>query len=324
VGHLTIVDRDFVELNNLQRQVLFDEDDVRLGLPKAIAAERKLRQINSQIRLTAKVLDVNWRTIGALMAGDETRPAGGGVDLILDGTDNFETRFLINDLSAQRGVPWIYGACVSAQGLAMVVRPGQTPCLRCVFESIPPAGTSPTCETAGVLAAAVQIVASWQSAEALKLLSGALAAVSPFMLSFDLWQNRFQQINVQSAGPRSDCPVCALKRYEFLTGHTGSATTTLCGRNAVQVTPGEADVGAGRPRVDFDRIAEALAPHGLVTRNAFLLKCCLHEQPGTLPGASGAAPEGYELTLFADGRAIIKGTSDPAVARALYARYIGS
>ena len=319
VGHLKIVDRDFIELNNLQRQVLFDEEDLQAALPKSVAAVRKLKRINSQVTVEAEVLDVNYTNIERL-AGVNFGCEGGGsgrgrCDLLLDGTDNFEARYLLNDVAVKYGIPWIYGACVAAQGLALVIRPQMGPCLRCVFETMPPAGSSPTCDTAGIIAPAVQIVASWQAAEALKLLTGHHAAVSPYMLSFDLWQNRFQQLNMSQARAAADCPVCRQGRYEFLSGQIGSATTTLCGRNAVQVSPppvnadSDADSTAAR-KLDFARVAESLRASGTVSYNAYLLKCRLRENS-------------CEITLFPDGRAIIKGTNDPTVARALYARYIG-
>lgn len=301
-GGLTIVDRDFLELNNLQRQVLFDEQDLADQLPKAIAAQKKLARINSTVAVKALVADVNHTNIAQLAAGQ---------DLLLDGTDNFETRFLINDVSAKLGIPWIYGACISATGLAMVIRPGITPCLRCVFETIPPPGMTPTCDTAGILAPAVNLVASWQALEAIKLLTGNLQAVSPYLLSFDLWDNRFQQLHIRNAKDAADCPVCKHQQYEFLSGKFGSSTTTLCGRNAVQINH-----PAGQT-VDFVRIAESLAAVGKPSYNKFMLKCTLTE-------GTGERRQEYELTLFADARAIIKGTHDPAVAKGLYAKYVGS
>lgn len=305
VGHLTIVDRDFIELNNLQRQVLFDEEDIRQQLPKSVAGKKKLEKINSSIEVEAVVADVNHRNIEQLASGK---------DLLLDGTDNFETRFLINDVSAKLNIPWIYGACISAMGLGMVIRPGITPCLRCVFETIPPPGMNPTCDTAGVLGPTVNIVASWQALEAMKLLTGNLKEVSPYLFSFDLWDNRFQQLNVGKAREIADCPVCKHGQYEFLSGKFGSSTTTLCGRNAVQISR---PVEAGE-KVPFERIAAGLRSVGKPTFNKFMLKCAITE------GAGGAAPREYELTLFADGRAIVKGTNDAAIAKAIYAKYVGS
>ena len=302
VGHLTIIDRDFIELNNLQRQVLFDEKDIADQLPKAEAAKRKIAAINSSVEVEAVVADVNHTNIEQFAAGKH---------LLLDGTDNFETRFLINDVSIKTGIPWIYGACISAMGLGMVIRPGITPCLRCIFETSPPAGMNPTCDTAGVLGPTVNVVASWQAMEAMKLLTGNTDAVSTRLFSFDLWDNRFQQLNVSRAREIADCPACKHHNYEYLSGKFGSSTTALCGRNAVQISQ-----PAGG-KVDFDRIAENLRAVGTPSFNKFMLKCAIGE-------GQGERRKEYELTLFADGRAIIKGTHEAAVAKAIYAKYIGS
>jgi molybdopterin-synthase adenylyltransferase len=299
VGHITIIDRDFIEITNLQRQVLFDEDDVKDQLPKSVAGKRKLDKINSAITIEAVVADVNHTNIEQYAVGK---------DLLLDGTDNFETRFLINDVSIKTGIPWIYGACISAMGLAMVIRPGVTPCLRCIFETIPPPGMNPTCDTAGVLGPTVNMVASWQALEAMKLLTGNVNDVSPYLFSFDLWDNRFQQLNVAKAKELADCPACKHKNLEFLSGKFGSSTTSLCGRNAVQI-----NVPAGN-KVIFEHIAANLASVGKPTFNKFMLKCPIKEAGG----------KEYELTLFADGRAIIKGTNDAAAAKAVYAKYVGA
>ncbi len=299
VGHITIVDRDFIELNNLQRQVLFDEDDIRDQLPKSVAGKRKIEKINSSITVEAVVADVNHHNIEQLAEGK---------DLLLDGTDNFETRFLINDVSIKTGTPWIYGACISAMGLAMVIRPGITPCLRCIFETMPPPGMNPTCDTAGVLGPTVNMVASWQALEAIKLLTGNLDAVSPYLFSFDLWDNRYQQLNVKKAREVADCPCCKHQQYDFLTGKFGSSTTTLCGRNAVQINQPK---GA---KVNFEQVVGNLKNVGKPTHNKFMLKCNIREDSG----------KEFELTLFADGRAIIKGTNDAAIAKAVYAKYVGA
>ena len=299
VGHMTIVDRDFIELNNLQRQVLFDEDDIKDQLPKSVAAKRKIEKINSAINVEAVVADVNHTNIEQFSAGK---------DLLLDGTDNFETRFLLNDVSVKTGIPWIYGAVISAMGLAMVIRPGVTPCLRCIFETIPPPGMNPTCDTAGVLGPTVNFVASWQALEALKILTGNLKDVSPFLFSFDLWDNRYQQLNVAKAKELADCPACKRREFEFLSGKFGSSTTSLCGRNAVQI-----NVTAGN-KVDFEHVAANLRGVGKPSFNKFMLKCGIKEGSG----------KEYELTLFADGRAIVKGTHEAATAKAIYAKYVGA
>jgi len=299
VGHITIVDRDFIELNNLQRQVLFDENDIKDALPKSVAAKRKIEAINSSITVEAVVADVNHTNIEQLAQGK---------DLLLDGTDNFETRFLINDVSIKTGIPWIYGAVISAMGLAMVIRPGITPCLRCIFETMPPPGMNPTCDTAGVLGPTVNFVASWQALEAIKILTGNLKDVSPYLFSFDLWDNRYQQLNVKKAREIADCPCCKHQQFEFLSGKFGSSTTSLCGRNAVQINI------PGGVKVDFDQIAANLRNVGKANYNKFMLKCPIKEPSG----------KEFELTLFSDGRAIIKGTSDAATARAMYSKFVGA
>ena len=305
VGHLTIVDRDFIEITNLQRQVLFDHDDIAQNLPKAVAAQRKLARINPDIAVEAVVADVNHANIETYAAGK---------DLLLDGTDNFETRFLINDVSVKHKVPWIYGAVIGATGLAMTIVPEETPCLRCLFETMPLPGMSPTCDTAGVLGPAVSVVASWQALEAIKLLTGNRQDLSRHLFSFDMWDNRWQQLNIAKARDAADCLCCKHQVFEYLTGKFASATTTLCGRNAVQISRG-AD-GAG-DKVDFARIAQSLRHVGQPTYNKFMLKC------GIVEGAGERRKE-YELTLFADGRAIIKGTNDATVARNVYAKYVGA
>jgi adenylyltransferase/sulfurtransferase len=302
VGHITIVDRDFIEITNLQRQVLFDHDDIEQNLPKSVAAQKKIARINPDITVEAIVQDVNHTNIEQLAAGK---------DLLLDGTDNFETRFLINDVSIKHNIPWIYGAVISASGLAMNILPGKTPCIRCIFETMPPPGMNPTCDTAGVLGPAVSVVSSWQAMEAIKLLTGNAADLSPFLFSFDLWDNRFQQLKIAKARELADCPVCKHNNYEFLSGKFTSATTSLCGRNAVQISLGAAT------RIDFEHIAANLRNVGKASFNKFMLKCPIAE-------GSGERRKEYELTLFADGRAIIKGTNEASVARNLYAKYVGA
>jgi molybdopterin/thiamine biosynthesis adenylyltransferase len=297
VGSLRIIDRDFIELNNLQRQSLFDEDDVASNLPKAEAARRKLARINSKIEIEAVVADVNCRNIEHL-AEDAV--------LLLDGTDNLETRFLINDLAVKTQRPWVYGAVVGATGLALPILPNETPCLRCVFESAPPPELNPTCDTAGVLASAVHVVASHEAVEAIKILTGHLDALNRRLLSFDLWAGRFAMLHVQRAYDEGDCSCCKQQLFDYLDGRLGSTATTLCGRDAVQVSPPEGFVA------DFAAIAAKLkAGAGAEPRfNAFLLNARL-----------GNA---IELTLFADGRAIIKGISTPEEAKTIYAKYIGA
>jgi molybdopterin-synthase adenylyltransferase len=292
VGTLRIIDRDFVEESNLQRQILFDEEDVRQILPKAVAAERKLRATNSLVTIEGVVEDVNPATIGRLL---------GGFDLLLDATDNFDARFLLNDFAVQSGRPWIYGACVGSYGLTFPILPGDGACLRCIFESAPPPGLSPTCDTAGVLGSIVAIIAALQVSEAIKILTGRLDRVSRRMTVLDLYDNRHDQVALPERDPA--CPCCGAHRYEYLDGARGADTASLCGRNAVQIR--RRDGG----RLDLDEVARRLAPVGALERNRFLVRADI---------------DAYRLTVFADGRAIIGGTSDPAVAKSIYARYVGA
>lgn len=294
VGYTRIVDRDFVEISNLQRQTLYDEHDVSQNLPKAVAAARKLKRVNSAVEVEAIVADVNPGNALGLCES---------ADLILDGTDNFETRFLINDVAVKLGVPWVYGACTAADGMVMAVIPGQTPCLRCIWDEAPPPGSTPTCETAGVLAPAVQIVASFQVIEALKLLTGREADLLGKLLTIDAWSGRVRALDMSAARGHGNCVCCKQRRFEYLSGERIAASTTLCGRNAVQVLP---PAGA---RVDFKRIAAQLPAAARPAANEFLLRF---------------QADRCTVTLFEDGRAIVSGTADPSVARGLYARYVGS
>jgi molybdopterin-synthase adenylyltransferase len=296
VGFLRICDRDFIERNNLQRQILFDEDDIAADLPKAEAAAQKLRRINPDVEIEAVVDDVNQRNIESLCA-----QAG----LLLDGTDNFETRFLINDLAVRSQRPWVYGAVIGATGLCMPILPNDTPCLRCVFESAPPPEMNPTCDTAGVLGPAVGIVAGFQAIEAMKILAGRREAVTRALMNIDVWSGRLTPLNVQSAYDKGTCPCCRKGRFDYLEGDATGSTTTLCGRDAVQIS---------RPSdhpIEFEPIAQRLAAvvGDSVRFNNYLLRCKI---------------EKYELTLFADGRAIVKGTKDANTAKSIYAKYIGA
>lgn len=301
VGFLRICDRDFIEYDNLQRQILFDETDIAANFPKAQAAANKLRAINSEVVVEPQVVDVNPANIVELAEG---------ADLLLDGTDNFETRFLINDLAVQSRRPWIYGAVIGATGLCMTIVPGKTPCLRCVFEEAPPPEMNPTCDTAGVLGPAVSVVASLQAVEALKLLMGRIDEINPHLVHLDVWTGRMMNMNVQSAREAGTCPCCVRGEFSFLEGKHAGVTTTLCGRDAVQVS-GPPRTASGHGSLDFSAIATKLA--GVATapirHNAYMLR---------------AQIDPYEVTLFPDGRAIIKGTSDPAKARSLYAKYFGA
>lgn len=289
VGALRIVDRDFVEESNLQRQMLFDESDAAQNLPKAVAAERKLRAINSDIRIEGVVADFEPRNAEELVRG---------FDVILDGTDNFEARYLLNDAAVKLGIPWVYGAAVGSYAATMTVRPGETACLACVFP-VPPVGLGDTCDTVGVIAPAVAWAAAEQVTETLKLLLGRVEVLHGEFLSADIWGNRFQRVR-----PRRDpaCRVCGAREFRYLDGES-SFSGSLCGRNAVQLR--QADSRA----LDLRELGMRLERFGPVRGNEFLLRFEL-------------AP--YELTVFSDGRAIIKGTDDPAVARGLYAKYVGS
>jgi molybdopterin-synthase adenylyltransferase len=292
VGTLRIIDRDFVDESNLQRQILFDEEDVRAVMPKAVAAEKKLRLANSLVHVEGIVEDVNPASIDRLL---------GGFDLIMDASDNFDVRYLINDFSAKNRIPWIYGACVGSHGLTFPILPGDGPCLRCVFETKPPAGVSLSCDTAGVIGPIVVLIAGMQVAEAMKLLSGARGRVSRKITSVDVWENHSHAVNLPPRNP--ECPCCARHEFPFLDGLFGADATTLCGRNSVQIRRQEGT------RVDLDALARRLGPIGRLEQNRFLLR---------------ASIDGYQMTVFSDGRAIINGTYDLGVARSLYARYIGN
>jgi molybdopterin/thiamine biosynthesis adenylyltransferase len=289
VGLLRIVDRDYVEPSNLQRQALFDEEDARESLPKALAAARQIARFNSQITVEPHVADLTPANCADLL---------GDVDLILDGTDNFETRYLINDYAVKNSVAWIYSAAVGSYAVTLNVLPGETACLACVFPD-PPRGTVETCETAGILNSAVNLVASLAATEALKYLVGARARMRRSLLSWDVWSN--ERAEVAALQPQAGCRACGKKEFVHLAGE-GRPHITLCGRNSVQIHERQRPVNFG----DMQRLLE---PHGTVRHNEFVLKFW-HEP--------------YEMTLFPDGRAIIKGTTDTAVARSLYARYVGS
>ncbi len=289
VGRLRIIDRDYVESSNLQRQTLFDEADAAQSLPKAIAAYRKIASFNSQIVVEPHVSD---------LIPENTEKLLGGVQLILDGTDNFATRYLVNDYAVKNSVPWIYAAAVHSYAITMNIVPGETACLSCIFPESP-SGVVETCETAGILNSAVNLAASIAAAEAIKLLVGEKRQLRRTLLSYDLWRN--ERAEVSAGTPRLDCRTCGQRKFVHLAGE-GCPHITLCGRNSVQIH--ERD----RP-IDLGHMSECLKPHGNVRHNEFVLK--FWKEP-------------FEMTLFPDGRAIIKGTTDTAVARSLYARYVGS
>ena len=286
VGRLTLIDRDYVELSNLHRQWLFEEADAAEALPKAAAAERRIARINSSIRARGVIADLTSANVAELL---------GDADIILDGTDNFETRYLINDFAVSRGIPWVYGAAVASYGITMPVIPGRTACLRCVYPD-PPTGAQPTCETAGVLNVIVSAVASIQVADALRILTG--ADLRARITTLDLWKGGIRQIDAPARDP--ECPACARREFPYLE-ETRRPPESLCGRNAVQIAG-----GAGP--IDLAALRARLEPLGGVRANEYALRFI-------------AAP--YELTVFPDGRAIVKGTSDTGIERSLYARYVG-
>ena len=289
VGYLRIIDRDYIERSNLQRQMLFDEADAAESLPKAIAAGRKIAAFNSEITVEPHAADLTPDNVEDLLCD---------VEIVLDGTDNFETRYLINDFAVDRNVPWIYAAGVASYAVTMNILPGETACLACIFPDSP-RGIVETCDTSGILNSAVNFVASVAATEALKLAVGARDKVRRTLLSYDVWTNDFATVNADK--PRSGCRACQERDFIHLAGE-GRPHITLCGRNSVQIHERE------RP-IDFDEISRRLTPHGEVKHNDFVLR--FWRDP-------------YELTLFPDGRAIIKGTTDTAIARSLYARFVGS
>ncbi len=295
IGTLRIVDRDFVDLSNLQRQVLFNEEDVANHEPKAIVAARKLKAINSEVIIEPHVADVDHQNILSLCEN---------IDIILDGTDNFETRFLINDASLETGIPWISGGVLGASGQVMTFAPGKTACLRCLIDSVP--AHTETCDTAGVLGPAVNLIASLQVVRALQLISQPEKTPDRRMTVIDIWEGSFQQIDLTSLWEKNDCLACGGDERIWLQGKRGSQTTVMCGRNAVQITPPE------KKQIDFEQLKQSLESSGEINSNPFLFWFCPSEKPG------------IEIHLFKDGRAIIKGTEDLAEAKTIYARYLGS
>jgi adenylyltransferase/sulfurtransferase len=289
VGRIRIVDRDFVELSNLQRQMLFDEQDVAEHLPKAIAAERRLKRINSDVIIEPIVADADCTNLPRLAHG---------VSLMLDGTDNFEIRYLLNDLSLETGTPWIFTGCTGSHGQVMPVLPGRTACLRCLLPSPPPPGSVETCDTAGL---------------ALKILAGHAHEIGCQLTILDVWTGAMRQVETTALKAAGTCPACSHGERLWLSGTQRAASTVLCGRNAVQITPPEP------LQKTLPELALRLQNSGHVTLNKFLLRLQLHGPEKH----SDLRETDVELTIFPDGRAIIRGTSDPAVARSLYSRYIG-
>jgi molybdopterin/thiamine biosynthesis adenylyltransferase len=292
VGYLKIVDRDFVEFTNLQRQTLFKESDAAERLPKAIAARTRIGEINSEIEVEAIVADVNQSNVEHLISD---------VDLVIDGTDNFQVRYLLNDACIKRGTKWIYGAAVSSYGTTMTVLPGETPCLRCIFEDMPDAGSSPTCDTAGVIMPIIATISAVQVAEAIKLLIGDRDALHGSLMQFDVWQNDWRKIKLSKPNP--DCPACGLRRFDFLDADSQEFSAVLCGRSAVQIAPPNGSV------FDLDAFGDRVGHLSELKRNEYLVRFTV---------------DGNEVTVFRDGRAIVKGTDDVSLARSLYARYVGT
>jgi molybdopterin/thiamine biosynthesis adenylyltransferase len=291
IGTVRIADRDIVELSNLQRQVLFTLADVEARTPKAIAAAEHLRGINPDVTIDPRVVDVNAHSLPALLEA---------VDLIVDGTDNFETRYLLNDASVHAGIPWIYGGAVAGHGMSLPVIPGQTPCLTCLFEQMPPPGSSHSCDTAGVIAPILHTVASIQCTHAMKVLTRNWKPPAT-LTTVDIWEGVWRSIPLDTA-PQESCITCQKREFPHLAAERGLQATSLCGREAVQLVPMPA-----RP-VDLSRVANKLASLGAVRQSPFLLTATI---------------DAYTFTLFPDGRVVIDGTTDTSEARSLHARYLG-
>ncbi len=292
VGRLKIVDRDFVEFSNLQRQNLFSETDAKERLPKAIAAKNRLFEINSEVEVEAIVTDVNHSNIEDLIKD---------CDVIVDGTDNFQTRYLINDACVKHNKTWIYGAAVSSYGVTMTIIPQVSPCLRCIFEEIPGAGSSPTCDTAGVIQPIISIVSAVQTTEVLKILVGKTKSLHQSLMQFDVWQNDWRKIKL--GVPNADCKTCGQRDFEFLEAENVEFSTVLCGRDAVQISP------RATSDLDLRALAQKLKSFGEVKQNEYLVRLKY---------------DVFELTVFRDARAIIRGTDDVSVARSIYTRLIGN
>ncbi|MEK4467966.1 MULTISPECIES: molybdopterin-synthase adenylyltransferase MoeB [Bacillus] len=291
IGKLTIIDRDYVEWSNLQRQQLYAEQDAIEKLPKAIAAQNRLKQINSDVQIQALVMDARVDNMEALL---------GGVDVIIDATDNFDIRFVINDTSQKYNIPWIYGSCVGSYGMSYTIIPKKTPCLHCVLKSVPVTGA--TCDTVGIISPAVQIVAAYQVAEAFKILVEDYEAVRKTFLMFDIWSNQHHSLKLGKI-KTEDCPSCGTNRtYPYLSYENQTKTAVLCGRNTVQIRP------VHNSHYDFDELEKVLKNHGKVDRNPYLLSCQLEE---------------YRIVIFQDGRVFIHGTNEIQKAKQLYYRLLG-
>ena len=292
VGRLRIADRDFVEASNLQRQTMFTERDAAERIPKAIAAASHIGEINREIDVEPEIADVNHSNVERLVKD---------CDLVLDGTDNFATRYLINDACVKHKIDWIYGAAVGSYGVTMTIQPHQTPCLRCVFEEAPPAASAPTCDTAGVIMPIISLVSAVQVAEALKLLTAQTQSLHRSLMQFDVWRNEWRKIN--PGPPSPECLTCGLGKFATLEAASEDFAAVLCGRNAVQISPAQAT------QLNFEELAERLRGTGEVKFNEYLLRFRTGD---------------FELTVFQDARSIVRGTSEIKMARSLYAKYIGN
>lgn len=299
VGKLTVIDRDLVDITNLHRQTLYTDADARANRPKAIAAADRLRAVNPDIDIHPVVADFNANDAEHLLKHERFRVP----DILIDGADNFETRFILNDLSVKYAIPYIYAGAVSTKGMATVFLPPDSPCLRCLFPEPPPPGSQPTCETVGVFSPVSAIIASYQASEALKVLMGHESRAMRSLLEFDLWEGQRRRIDL-SGSKDPECPCCAQRRFQFL-DRDDEDTVSICGKDAIQVNP------RSRQRLDLNQIHSSLSTHGHFTNLGVLVKGTLRDEP-------------YTLSVFHDGRAIIEGITDPALARSVYARYIGN
>lgn len=291
VGFVRLIDRDIVEASNLQRQSLYDEEDAKQSLPKAIAARDKLVRANGDVEVEAIVADLTWRNAESLLAD---------VDVMVDGSDNFQVRYLINDVAVKHGIPWSYGGAVSSYGTTGFIRPGSMPCLVCLFGQ-DHGGGHETCDTVGVIAPIVSIIASFQVAETLKYLTGNIQALAPGLMYVDAWTTAFESIGYPPRNP--NCACCALREFRSLSAQSDAMVISMCGRNTIQVRPQTTNL------LNLDRIAERLRRLAVVRQNAFLLQCQIGDE--------------LQITLFQDGRALIHGTDDPVVAKDTYTRYVG-
>ncbi len=291
VGFLRIVDRDFVELSNLQRQTLYSESDAKERLPKAIAAKKRLAEINSEIEVEAIIADINHSNVENFIKD---------VDIVLDGTDNFQIRYLLNEACVKYHKTWIYGAAVSSYGTTMTIFPHETPCLRCIFEEMPSTGSAPTCDTAGVIMPIIATISAVQVTEALKILTGKTEDLHKSLMQFDVWRNDWRKIKLGK--PNADCAVCGQQIFELLDAENADFAAVLCGRDAVQIMP------LSSSNIDLENLGEKLKNVGEIKINEYLLRLKV---------------ENYELTVFKDARAIIRGTNDISRARSIYAKYVG-